>query len=140
MMIVSGGVAFAMTPSTSLLMSAVPRSRSGMGSAMSDTTRERQTGAGIHYGAAPEVKRRHRAMWALGDYPTVAADLVTPLGHVLVDACRVGPGDRLLDVAAGTGTVAIPAARAGARVTASDLTPELLAAGKRLAGLTVFRP
>ena len=100
---------------------------------MSDTTRERRSGAGIHYGAAPDVKRRHRAMWALGDYPTVAADLVTPLGHVLVDACRVAPGDRLLDVAAGTGTVAIPAARAGARVTASDLTPELLAAGERLA-------
>ncbi len=101
---------------------------------MTDTTQQRQTDAGIHYGAAPEVKRRHRAMWALGDYPAVAADLVTPLGHVLVDACRVTPGDRLLDVAAGTGTVAIPAARAGARVTASDLTPELLAAGERLAG------
>ncbi len=100
---------------------------------MSDTTQERRADAGIHYGAAPEVKRRHRAMWALGDYPAVAADLVAPLGHVLVRACRVAPGDRLLDVAAGTGTVAIPAARAGARVTASDLTPELLAAGERLA-------
>jgi SAM-dependent methyltransferase len=100
---------------------------------MSDTTQERQAEGGIHYGAAPEVKRRHRAMWALGDYPTVAADLVTPLGHVLVDACRVARGDRVLDIAAGTGTVAIPAARVGARVTASDLTPELLAAGERLA-------
>ncbi len=100
---------------------------------MTDTTQERQTDAGIHYGAAPEVKRRHRVMWALGDYPAVAADLVTPLGPVLVDACRVTSGDRLLDVAAGTGTVAIPAARAGAWVTASDLTPELLAVGERTA-------
>ena len=99
---------------------------------MTDTTSQRRTGTAIQYGAAPEVKQKHRAMWALGDYPAVAHDLVAPLGPVLVDACRVGPGHRLLDVAAGTGTVAIPAARAGARVTASDLTPELLAAGERL--------
>lgn len=80
-----------------------------------------------------ELKARHRAMWALGDYPTVANDLVTELGAVLVAATEVAPGDRLLDVAAGPGNVAIPAARAGARVTASDLTPELLAAGRRQA-------
>ena len=71
-------------------------------------------------------------MWALGDYPAVASEIVAPLGHVLVKACRVAPGDRLLDIAAGTGTVAVPAARAGARVTASDLTPELLAVGERV--------
>jgi len=100
---------------------------------MTDTTQEQRTDAGIHFGAAPEVKRKHRAMWALGDYASVATEVVAPLGPVLVDACRVAPGDRLLDVAAGNGTVAIPAARAGARVTASDLTPELLAAGERAA-------
>ena len=80
---------------------------------MTDTTQERRTDAGIHYGAAPEVKRKHRAMWALGDYATVAAEVVAPLGHVLVDACRVAPGDRLLDVAAGTGTVADPGGAGG---------------------------
>ncbi len=90
---------------------------------MTDTTQERRTGAGIHYGAAPEVKQKHRAMWALGDYPAVAHDIVAPLGALLVDACLVTAGDRVLDVAAGTGTVAIPAAEAGASVTASDLTP-----------------
>ena len=94
---------------------------------MTDTTQERRTG--IHYGAAPEVKQKHRAMWALGDYPAVAHDIVAPLGEVLVGACLVTTGDRVLDVAAGTGTVAIPAAEAGAQVTASDLTPELLAVG-----------
>jgi SAM-dependent methyltransferase len=94
---------------------------------MTDTTQERRTG--IRYGAAPEVKQKHRAMWALGDYPAVAHDIVAPLGEVLVDACLVTTGDRVLDVAAGTGTVAIPAAEAGAQVTASDLTPELLAVG-----------
>ena len=40
---------------------------------------------------------------------------------------------RVLDVAAGTGNASIPAAQAGAEVTASDLTPELLEAGRRRA-------
>ena len=40
---------------------------------------------------------------------------------------------RVLDVAAGTGNASIPAAERGASVTASDLTPELLEAGRRRA-------
>ena len=76
------------------------------------------------------LKARHRAMWALGDYPSLAADLLPPLGTALVEACGVGPGDRVLDVAAGSGNVAIPAAATGADVVASDLTPELFAVGR----------
>jgi SAM-dependent methyltransferase len=53
-----------------------------------------------------------------------------PLGPRLVEACGIGPGMRVLDVAAGTGNAAIPAAQRGASVTASDLTPELLEAGR----------
>jgi SAM-dependent methyltransferase len=79
------------------------------------------------------LKARHRAMWALGDYTTVARELIPELGHVLVEAGGVRPGDRVLDVAAGSGNVAIPAALAGASVVACDLTPELLAAGRALA-------
>jgi SAM-dependent methyltransferase len=79
------------------------------------------------------LKAKHRAMWALGDYPAVAADVVSELGPVLVEACGVGPADRVLDVAAGSGNATIPAALAGARAVASDLTPELLEAGRRLA-------
>ncbi|MGY1773277.1 class I SAM-dependent methyltransferase [Blastococcus sp. SYSU D00813] len=79
------------------------------------------------------LKTRHRAMWALGDYPAVAADVIPELGPVLVAAAGVAPGDRVLDVAAGTGNVAVPAALTGADVTASDLTPELLEAGRRSA-------
>ncbi len=56
-----------------------------------------------------------------------------PLGPRLIEACGVGPGVRVLDVAAGTGNASIPAAQAGADVTASDLTPELLDAGRRRA-------
>ncbi len=79
------------------------------------------------------LKARHRTMWALGDYPAVATQLIPELGRVLVAEAGVQRGDRVLDVAAGTGNVAIPAARTGADVVASDLTPELLAAGRELA-------
>jgi 2-polyprenyl-3-methyl-5-hydroxy-6-metoxy-1,4-benzoquinol methylase len=68
---------------------------------------------------------KHRAIWAAGDYTRVASDLVALLGPVLVEASGIGPDDRVLDVAAGTGNAAIPAAAIGARVVASDLTPEL---------------
>ncbi len=76
------------------------------------------------------LKQRHRTMWALGDYPAVAAQLIPDLGAILVQACGIGPGDRVLDVAAGSGNAAIPAALAGASVVACDLTPELLDAGQ----------
>lgn len=79
------------------------------------------------------LKERHRAMWALGDYPALATNVVSSLGPALVAACDIGQGDRVLDVAAGSGNAAIPAARAGADVVASDLTPELLDAGRESA-------
>ena len=79
------------------------------------------------------VIAKHRAMWATGDYAKLASELVAPLGPVLVEATRIGPGDRVLDVAAGTGNAAIPAARAGASVVASDLCPELLQSGAAIA-------
>jgi SAM-dependent methyltransferase len=80
-----------------------------------------------------QVAAKHRAMWASGDYAKLAAELVSPLGPVLVQATGTAQGDRVLDVAAGTGNVAIPAAETGASVVASDLVPELLEQGSRLA-------
>jgi SAM-dependent methyltransferase len=80
-----------------------------------------------------QIAAKHRAMWASGDYPKLAAELVAPLGPVLVEATGIGPGDRVLDVAAGTGNAAIPAAQTGASVVASDLCPELLERGRALA-------
>jgi len=80
-----------------------------------------------------ELKAKHRALWASGDYPAVAAELIPALGPELVRAVGVNPGDQVLDVAAGSGNAAIPAAVAGAVVTASDLTPELFDAGRRIA-------
>jgi SAM-dependent methyltransferase len=79
------------------------------------------------------LKAKHRTMWAMGNYPAVASEIISELGAILVEACAVAPGDRVLDVAAGSGNAAIPAALAGARVTASDLTPELLEAGRESA-------
>jgi SAM-dependent methyltransferase len=72
-------------------------------------------------------------MWALGDYSAVVTDIVSPLGPILVEAAGVPNGDRVLDVAAGSGNAAIPAALAGAQVVASDLTPELLETGRQIA-------
>ena len=80
--------------------------------------------------ADSELKARHRAMWASGDYPFMVETFLEPLGPRLVSAAGIGQGMRVLDVAAGTGNASIPAARAGALVTASDLTPELLDAGR----------
>jgi ubiquinone/menaquinone biosynthesis C-methylase UbiE len=79
------------------------------------------------------LKAKHRALWASGNYPAVAAELIPQLGPELVRACGVRAGDRVLDVAAGSGNAAIPAAAVGAVVTASDLTPELFGAGRTIA-------
>ena len=77
--------------------------------------------------------------WALGDYDRIAA-LVADLGTEVVAAAGVGPGMRVLDVGAGTGNAALPAAATGAEVVATDVTPELLDVGERHArehGLTL---
>jgi len=79
------------------------------------------------------LESKHRTLWAMGDYTTVATEVVSPLGPVLVQASGIGVGDRVLDVAAGAGNAAIPAALTGANVVASDLVPELLERGAALA-------
>jgi SAM-dependent methyltransferase len=83
--------------------------------------------------ADSELKGRHRKMWASGDYPSMVETFLLPLGPRLVEACGIQAGAKVLDVASGTGNAAIPAAERGAEVTASDLTPELLAAGRERA-------
>jgi SAM-dependent methyltransferase len=78
-----------------------------------------------------EFKAGQRAMWARGDYHEFARRTLWRFGQQLVEACAIGPGQRVLDVAAGSGNVAIRAAQAGAEVVASDLTPENFDAGRR---------
>jgi ubiquinone/menaquinone biosynthesis C-methylase UbiE len=82
-------------------------------------------------GSDEAMKAAARQVWALGDYHRFAKATVWELGQVLVDACEISPGHRVLDVACGTGNTAIRAARAGASVVASDLTPENFPAGRR---------
>lgn len=79
------------------------------------------------------LKTKHRALWASGDYSVVASEVIPHLGARLVNAVGIEPGQRVLDIAAGSGNAAIPAALAGASVVASDLTPELFGIGRHLA-------
>lgn len=82
-----------------------------------------------------EAKAATRKMWALGDYHRFATSTIWEMGPIIVDACGIMPGQQVLDVAAGTGNVSIRAAEKGARVVASDLTPENFEAGRREAAL-----
>jgi hypothetical protein len=54
------------------------------------------------------VKARHRGLWATGDYPAVATELIPTLGTALVPAAGVRAGYRVLDVGAGSGNTAFP--------------------------------
>lgn len=80
-----------------------------------------------------EHRAAAREVWSGGDYPPIAERL-EPAAEALVNAAGVEPGHRVLDVGAGTGNVAIAAARRGADVVASDLTPHLMEMGRRRTG------
>lgn len=83
--------------------------------------------------AIDQLKAAHRATWDSGDYTDVADRFVIPLGRAALKAATFAPGTEVLDVAAGSGNPAIPAAEAGARVTALDFAPSLLEIGRRRA-------
>jgi ubiquinone/menaquinone biosynthesis C-methylase UbiE len=70
-------------------------------------------------------KEGQRKTWSAGDYPDVA-QTIEEAALALLERAEIGPGLDLLDVATGTGNVAIPAAEMGAAVTGLDLTPKLL--------------
>jgi ubiquinone/menaquinone biosynthesis C-methylase UbiE len=76
-----------------------------------------------------EASQRQRAVWSAGDFPDVAKTIIEA-AEVVVDAADPQPGQELLDVGTGTGSVAIPAAQRGARVTGLDVTPELFDAAR----------
>jgi SAM-dependent methyltransferase len=71
------------------------------------------------------IKDGQRRMWSIGDYPDIARR-IAQVGELVAERAKVQGGESLLDVATGSGNVAIPAALAGARVTGLDLTPRLL--------------
>src|SRR5215212_755759 len=78
------------------------------------------------------MKQQARATWAAGDFDAVVP-FIWDAGTAAAEASQCGPGDRVLDIAAGSGNAAIQAAMRGADVVASDLTPELFEPGRRRA-------
>ena len=68
---------------------------------------------------------RIRTEWTLGTYPNLARAFMD-IAAVLVDGVGVEPGERVLDVACGTGNAAVTAHRRGGDVTGVDITPAML--------------
>jgi SAM-dependent methyltransferase len=83
---------------------------------------------------ADEFKQNQSVMWGLGDYAELGRTL-RPAADALCDACAVSAGQEVLDVAAGDGNFALAAAREGAAVVASDISPEMVERGRRRASL-----
>ena len=77
-------------------------------------------------------KDGQRKMWSIGDYPQIATRLVSAT-EALVEQAGIAAGEQVLDVATGTGNVALAAAKLGAKVTGLDLTPQLLVEARRRA-------
>jgi SAM-dependent methyltransferase len=78
------------------------------------------------------IKAKQQKTWSSGDYGAVAA-LIHPISEALVQAADLSAGARVLDVATGSGNVAIAAARCLCAVTGIDYVPELLDRGRERA-------
>ena len=72
-----------------------------------------------------DLKQRQRQMWAAGDYRTVGARIQI-VSELLCEAVDLGGGQKVLDMATGTGNTAIAAARRWCEVTAIDYVSDLL--------------
>jgi len=75
-------------------------------------------------------------LWGLADYSGLAKRL-EPAADALVEAAAPQPHERVLDVAAGTGNVAIRAAARSAHVTAADIAPQMVQWGRERTGPAV---
>ena len=72
-----------------------------------------------------QIKQRMRGAWSAGDFGQIAR-YTAACAEAFVDRLQIQPGARVLDVACGTGNLAVPAARTGARVWGIDIAPNLL--------------
>ena len=75
-----------------------------------------------------ELKAQSRKMWSTGDYAPASRRL-EPAAVSLVETLGIGPGMRVLDVAAGHGNCAVAAARRRATVVATDFSPKMIETG-----------
>ena len=69
---------------------------------------------------------RVRATWTAGDFGRIARGYTRGASE-FITRLELDPGETVLDVACGTGNLALPAARAGAAVTGIDIAPNLVA-------------
>jgi ubiquinone/menaquinone biosynthesis C-methylase UbiE len=74
------------------------------------------------------IKQRQQQVWATGDYATVGNTLVL-VSELLCKAVDVRAGQKVLDVARGSGNTALAAARRWGEVTGIDYVPDLLQRG-----------
>ena len=74
------------------------------------------------------IKNGAREGWGKGDYSGLS-EVLRPAAQALCDACAVGAGQEVLDVAAGDGNFALACAFEGASVVASDISPGMVARG-----------
>jgi SAM-dependent methyltransferase len=82
--------------------------------------------------ALEDLKTRQQKIWSSGDYGRIAW-ITVPIARELTEAVEVRPGARVLDVATGTGHVALEAARTMCEVTGIDYVPELVDVARRRA-------
>lgn len=75
--------------------------------------------------AFEELKEKQSVVWGSGPYERISDHLTIAHDHLL-RTVEAGPGDRWLDVATGTGEIAVQAAKSGADVTGLDLAPVLI--------------
>jgi SAM-dependent methyltransferase len=80
------------------------------------------------------LTERARTVWGAVDYNPIAVRDVL-VSELLARAVDVHSGDRVLDVAAGTGNTGLAAARRGGQVTATDLVPTMLEIAARRASV-----
>ena len=78
------------------------------------------------------VTRAQQAMWDSGDYGRIAA-LIPLTSEQLLDAADLPAGSRVIDVAAGTGSTTLAAARSRCEVVGVDYVPALLERGRERA-------
>ncbi len=83
--------------------------------------------------AFEELTRRHATVWGSAPFENIA-EIISEMHVALVERLAPRHGEHWLDLACGAGDVAFHAARAGAVVTGSDLSPALVEAARRRAG------